>query len=79
MQRRYRRPHESSYARGSWWATHGAELAGAIGGFLVGFLVAFGVEVIAPAADLGWLPWLTMVAGALGLRWAVRRQFRQHR
>jgi hypothetical protein len=79
MQRRYRPPHQSNYARGSWWATHAAELAGALGGFLIGFVVAFAVEVTTPAVSLGWLPWLTMLAGAVGVRWAFGRQFRQRR
>jgi hypothetical protein len=31
MHNRYRRPSQSSYARGSWWAAHGAEIIGAPG------------------------------------------------
>ena len=71
----YRRPGESSYARVGWWAGHGAELVGAIAGFVVGFLVLMAVGAVAPRAEVGWIPWLTMVVGALGLRWLVRRQF----
>ena len=76
---RYRRPSESSYARGSWWTSHAAELIGAIAGFLVGFVIGAVLQVVAPAVEVGWLPWLTMIVGALGLRWAVGRQFHNRR
>jgi len=73
--RRYRHPRDSNYTKASWWAGHGAELVGAVAGFLVGLVLFLVVEAAAPATDLSWLPWLLLVAGALGLRAVVRRQF----
>jgi hypothetical protein len=72
-----RRPlSQSNYARGSWWATHAAELIGAIAGFLGGLMVGFLGELVAPAGNYGWLPVLGLLVGGLGVRWAVGRQFR---
>lgn len=72
----YRRPSESNYAKVSWWAGHGAELVGAVAGFVVGFIVLLIVGAFAPDAEVGWIPLVTLVAGALGLRAVISRQLR---
>jgi hypothetical protein len=77
--RRYRPPQDSNYARLGWWAGHGAELVGAVAGLIVGFILGVLLEAIFPAGNFGWVPWLTLVVGAFGLRAAVRRQFNQQR
>jgi uncharacterized membrane protein len=69
----YRPPRESSYAKAGWWTAHLGELAGAIGGFLFGFLLLLGISVIYPDNELGWIPLVTLVVGALGVRAVVRR------
>ena len=71
----YRRPGQSGYARGSWWTGHAAELIGGVAGFAFGFVL----YVIGRAAgvDLDWLPWLTLIGGAIGTRVLVLRQFRR--
>jgi hypothetical protein len=74
---RYRRPSQSNYARGSWWAGHGAELIGAVAGFLVGFVVLLGIGAVAPEAEVGWIPLVTLIAGAFGLRAAIGRTLRR--
>jgi uncharacterized membrane protein YdcZ (DUF606 family) len=75
--RRYRPPRQSSYAKPGWWAGHSAEVIGAVTGFIVGFIVLLVIQVVAPAAEVGWIPWLTLLAGAFGLRYVVGRQFRR--
>jgi hypothetical protein len=77
--RRYRPPQESNYARGAWWAGHGAELIGAIAGLVAGFILGVLLEAIAPAGNYGAAPLIGLVVGALGLRWWVGRQFRDRR
>jgi hypothetical protein len=74
--RRYRPPRQSSYAKGSWWAGHGAELIGAVAGLIVGFVIAVLAEAVAPAGNYGFLPWVGLVAGALGLRTVISRRLR---
>jgi hypothetical protein len=69
----YRRPSRSSYARGGWWVAHFAELLGGIAGFAIGFLLLMAGELAAPRLDLGWVPFVTALAGALGLRALVKR------
>lgn len=72
----YRRPAQSAYAKGSWWAAHGAELGGAVVGFAVGFVVLMVVSAIEPSSEAGWIPVVTAIVGALTLRTVVRRQSR---
>jgi len=71
---RYRRPSQSSYARGTWWLAHGIELIGAVGGFVSGMLLLMLAIAIAPNSDLGWLPWVMTLVGGLSLRAVIRRQ-----
>lgn len=70
---KYRPPSESGYAKVSWWAAHGAELIGAVAGFIIGFIVLLVVGAFAPDAEVGWIPLVTLVAGALGLRAVIGR------
>jgi preprotein translocase subunit Sss1 len=74
---RYRRPSESAYTKGAWWAGHGAELIGATAGFAIGFVILLLVQAAAPGAEVGWIPLATLVIGAFGLRTLVRRQLRR--
>lgn len=74
--RRYRPPSDSSYAKLGWWATHAAEVAGAVTGFIIGFILGVLLETIAPAGNYGAVPWIGLLVGAFGLRYVVRRQFR---
>lgn len=73
----YRPPSQSSYARPGWWVAHFAELLGGILGFAIGFLLLVVGELAAPRLDLGWVPFVTTLAGALGLRALVKRQPRR--
>lgn len=73
----YRRPSQSSYTKGAWWMANFAELAGGIAGFAIGFLLLVIGELAAPRLDLGWVPFVTTLAGALGLRALVKRQPRR--
>jgi hypothetical protein len=70
---RYRRPGQSSYAKGGWWVANFAELVGGVGGFVVGFLLLVASELVAPQLDLGWVPFVTTIVGAFGLRALVKR------
>jgi len=70
----YRRPSQSSYASGAWWMANFAELAGGVLGFAVGFLLLVAGELAAPRLDLGFMPFVTTVVGALGLRALVKRR-----
>jgi hypothetical protein len=73
----YRRPSQSNYAKPSFWAGHAAELIGAVAGFALGFILLLLFGYLAPNSDLGWVPWITMLVGALGTRAVVLRQFRR--
>jgi dolichol kinase len=74
---RYRPPSQSAYTRVSWWAGHGAELIGAVAGFLVGFVILLVVQAFTPSDAVGWIPLVTLVVGALGLRALVGRTLRR--
>jgi len=72
-QRGYRRPSQSSYAKGGWWVANFAELVGGAIGFALGFLLLVASELVAPRLDLGFVPFVTTIVGALGLRALVKR------
>jgi hypothetical protein len=77
QQRGYRRPGQSSYARTGWWVAHFAEVLGGIAGFAGGMLLLAVGEMVAPRLDLGLVPLVTTVVGALGVRALVKRQPRR--